>query len=140
MPFGFLFLDKMTCTPSGLYFKKMATIVLTGKVCGKAGEPAVALRTIKTKDGGEAKIASFSLNDRERCYFKNKDDNPGQFYRVEVSGYSADWVSEQLKLGTWVSVTGQPVWRQYNGQKYLDVKSAKVILAEDWKNTETEPF
>jgi single-stranded DNA-binding protein len=106
----------------------MATISLIGKVVGKAGEPAVAVREIK-----DLKIASFSVNDREYCYFKNKDDNPGQFYRVEVTGKTAEIAADRIQLGSWVSVTGQPVWRQYNGNKYLDVKNAKITLAEDRK-------
>lgn len=111
----------------------MATISLIGKVVGKKSDPAVSLKEYKGRDGSALKLASFSVNDREYCYFKNKDDNPGQFYRVEVSGRLADIATDQIKLGTWVSVTGQPVWRQYNGQKYLDVKNAKFVLAEDWK-------
>jgi hypothetical protein len=130
---------KMGCsTHSG---KSMATIVLTGKVVGKQSEPAVSLKEYKSSQGGEIKVATFSLNDREYCYFKNKDDNPGQFYRVEVTGKSAEIAVERLNLGTWVSVTGQPVWRQYNGQKFLDVKNAKITLAEDRKtSSDSEPF
>ena len=111
----------------------MATITLTGKIVGKAGDPAVSTREYKGTDGKAITVASFSVNDREYCYFKNKDDNPGQFYRVEVTGKSAEIASDRLQLGSWVAVTGQPVWRQYNGQKYLDVKNAKFVLAEDWK-------
>lgn len=114
----------------------MATISLIGKVVGKQSEPAVSMKEYKSPNGGEVKVASFSINDREYCYFKNKDDNPGQFYRIEVTGKSAEIAAERLSLGTWVSVTGQPVWRQYNGQKYLDVKNAKITLAED-RNTAT---
>lgn len=113
----------------------MATITLTGKVTGKQGEPAVAIREIK-----DLKIASFSVNDREYCYFKNKDDNPGQFYRVEVTGKGAEIAAERLQRGSWVTVTGQPVWRQYNGQKFLDVKNAKVIPCEDRKTEEVSAY
>jgi len=111
----------------------MATITLIGKVVGKAGEPAVSVKEFKSREGSGMKTAIFSINDREYCYFKNKDENPGQFYRVEVTGRFAENASDQIKLGTWVQVTGQPVWRQYNGQKYLDVKNGKYVLAEDWK-------
>lgn len=121
----------------------MATITLIGKVVGKASEPAVSLKQYKSAKGGEVKVASFSMNDREYCYFKNKDENPGQFYRIEATGIYADIASEQISLGTWLSVTGQPVWRQYNGQKYLDVKNAKIVLAGDRKpatDADSDPF
>lgn len=119
----------------------MATITLIGKVVGKAGEPAVSVKEFNGKEGKPLTIASFSVHDKEYCYFKNKDDNPGQFYRVETTGFAAERVSNQIELGTWVSVTGQPVWREYNGNKYLDVKNAKVVLAEDWKAKESaDPF
>lgn len=108
----------------------MATISLIGKVVGKASDPAVAVREIKTNNG-TMKVASFSINDRDYCYFKNKEENPGQFYRVEITGVQADIAAERLSHGSWVAVSGQPVWRQYNGQKYLDVKNAKFTLAED---------
>lgn len=111
----------------------MATINLIGKVVGKAGEPAVSLKEYGGANGSTVKVASFSVNDREYCYFKNKDDNPGQFYRIEATGRYADIASEQFELGSWVSITGQPVWRQYNGQKYLDIKNAKAMLAQDRK-------
>ena len=112
----------------------MATITLTGKIVGKAGDPAVSTREYKGGEGQTIKVATFSVNDREYCYFKNKDENPGQFYRVEATGKNAEIAADRLQLGTWVSVTGQPVWRQYNGNKYLDIKNAKFVLAEDWKN------
>jgi len=111
----------------------MATITLTGKVVGKASEPPVSVKEYQGREGAGMKLASCSINDREYCYFKNKDDNPGQFYRVEFSGRYADLAVDQLELGTWVTVVGQPVWRQYNGQKYLDVKNAKFTLAQDRK-------
>jgi single-stranded DNA-binding protein len=120
----------------------MATITLVGKVVGKAGVPAVSVKEFTTKNGTPGKLASFSLNDREYCYFKNRDDNPGQFYRVELVGRDAEIAIERIELGKWVSVTGQGVWRQYNGQKYYDVKNAKVVIAEDRKsNPESDdPF
>ena len=119
----------------------MATISLVGKVVGKAGEPAVSMKEINGKEGAVIKIASFSLNDKEYCYFKNKEDNPGQFYRVEVNGRMADIAEERVSLGTWVSVSGQPIWRQWNGQKYLDVKNAKFTIVEDRKTApESDPF
>jgi hypothetical protein len=116
----------------------MATITLTGKVVGKASEPAVSMREYKGREGGEIKVASCSINDREYCYFKNKDDNPGQFYRVEFTGRYADLASDQLELGTWITVVGQPIWRQYNGQKFLDVKNAKFTLAQDRKTAASD--
>lgn len=116
----------------------MATISLTGKVVGKAGTPAVSMREINGKNGSTIKIASFSVNDREYAYFKNKEDNPGQFYRVEVTGPAADIANERLELGSWVSVTGQAVWRQYNGEKYFDVKNARIVPVQD-RNTASAP-
>jgi len=120
----------------------MATITLTGKVVGKASEPAVSIKELKGQTGGNMKLASCSILDREYCYFKNKDDNPGQFYRVEFSGRYAELAGDQLELGLWVTVVGQPVWRQYNGQKYLDVKNAKFTVAQDRKTSsgDSEPF
>lgn len=110
----------------------MAMVSITGKVVGKQSEPAVSVREAK-----DLKIASFSVLDRQYAYFKNKDDNPGQFYRVEVTGRSAEYLAENLKHGTWVSVTGQGVWREYNGQKYYDIKNSVVTQCEDRK-TATE--
>lgn len=119
----------------------MASISLTGKVVGKAGEPAVTIKEISGKEGSSMTIASFSMLDKANPYFKNKDDNPGQFYRVEVLGKPAEFAAERLSLGSWVSVTGQPVWRQWNGQKYLDVKNSQIIFCEDRKTaTESDPF
>lgn len=119
----------------------MATISLTGKVVGKAGSPAVSIREVNGKNGSTMKIASFSINDREYCYFKNKEDNPGQFYQVEVTGPAAEIAADRIELGTWLSVTGQAIWRTYNGKKYFDVKNARLVFAEDRKPSQAdEPF
>lgn len=104
----------------------MASLSLFAKVVGKNGESPVSL-----KQGKDYTIASFSVKDNTYCYFKNKDDNPGQFYRCEVIGKQALIVSERLKRGDRVGVTGQPVWREYNGTKYLDVKNCQVTFLED---------
>lgn len=106
----------------------MASISLSGKLVGKKSDPAVALRQI-----GELPIAEFSMLDTDYCYFKNKDDNPGQFYKVAVAGKNASWLAENLTHGSRVTVHGQPVWREYNGQKYLDVKNARVVSMDDRK-------
>ncbi|MFZ9315671.1 MAG: single-stranded DNA-binding protein [Candidatus Nanopelagicaceae bacterium] len=104
----------------------MATISLAGKVVGKNGESAVSL-----KEGKDYTIASFSIKDSSYCYFKNKDDNPGQFYRCEVIGKQASIAAQRLERGHRVAVTGQTVWREYNGTKYLDVKNCQVTFLED---------
>lgn len=106
----------------------MASISLTGKIVGKKSDPAVTLKKI-----GDLSIAEFSMMDTDYCYFKNKDDNPGQFYKVSVTGKSAEWLAENLTHGSKVGAHGQPVWREYNGQKFLDVKQARVVLLEDRK-------
>lgn len=106
----------------------MASISLTGKTVGKKSDPVCTLKKI-----GDLSIAEFSMMDTDYCYFKNKDDNPGQFYKVSVTGKSAEWLAENLNHGSKVGVHGQPVWREYNGQKFLDVKQARVVLLEDRK-------
>lgn len=105
----------------------MATIALAGKVVGKNGESPVSL-----KEGKDYTIASFSIKDNTYCYFKNKDDNPGQFYRCEVLGKQATLATERLKRGDRVAVSGHPVWREYNGNKYLDVKNCQITFMEDF--------
>ena len=106
----------------------MAAISISGKIVGKKTDPAVTLRQI-----GELSIAEFSVLDAQYCYFKNKDDNPGQFYKVAVTGKSATWLAENLTHGSKVAVHGQPVWREYNGTKFLDVKNASVVPMDDRK-------
>jgi len=110
------------------WVNKMATIALAGKVVGKAGEPAVSLKQAK-----DVTIASFSIKDNTYCYFKNKDDNPGQFYRCEVVGKQAQLAADRLNRGDRVAVTGQPVWREWNGSKLLDVKNCQLTFLEDSK-------
>ena len=106
----------------------MASISLSGKLVGKKSDPAVALRK-----AGDISIAEFSVMDTDYCYFKNKDDNPGQFYKVSVASKSAEWLAENLTHGSKVTVHGQPVWREYNAQKFLDVKNARVVSMDDRK-------
>jgi len=114
----------------------MASIALAGKVVGKAGESPVSI-----KEGKDYTIASFSVKDSSYCYFKNKDDNPGQFYRCEVLGKQATLAAERLKRGDRVAVFGQTVWREYNGSKYLDVKNCQVTFMEDFaKSVDEMPF
>jgi len=109
----------------------MASISLSGKIVGKKSEPAIALKKI-----GDLSIAEFSMMDSDFCYFKNQDDNPGQFYKVSVASKAADWIAENLTHGSKVAVHGQPIWREYNGTKYLDVKNARVVSLEDRKPAE----
>ena len=106
----------------------MASITVSGPIVGKKSEPAVALRQI-----GDFSSAEFSVLDTEFAYFKNKDDNPGQFYKVSVTSKNAPWLAENLTHGDRVTVHGQPVWREYNGNKLLDVKNARVVLMGDRK-------
>ena len=108
----------------------MASISISGKVVGKKSDPAVALRQI-----GELSIAEFSVLDTDYCYFKNKEDNPGQFYKVAVASKAATWLAENLTHGSKVTVHGQPVWREYNGTKFLDVKNARVVSMDDRKTS-----
>jgi len=117
---------------------EMATISIAGKVVGKTGESAVSL-----KQGKDYTIASFSVKDNDYCYFKNKDENPGQFYRCEVIGKQATLAAERLNRGDRIAVCGQPVWREYNGNKYLDVKNCRLTFMEDSREAKTtvdEPF
>lgn len=119
----------------------MATISLIGKVVCKDGEPPVSVKEFKSKDGSTIKIGSFSMLDTQRCYHKTKDDNPGQFYRVEVTGRDVDIASDRLRKGIYVNVVGQAVWRQYNGSKFFDVKNSTFTVAEDWKtSSDSDPF
>ena len=104
----------------------MAIMSLAGKVVGKNGESPVSL-----KQGDNYAIASFSLRDNAYCYFKNKDENPGQFYRCEVVGKQATLAAERLNRGDRVAVAGQPVWREYNGNKYLDIKNCQLTFLEE---------
>ena len=111
----------------------MASISISGKIVGKKSDPAVALRQI-----GELSIAEFSVLDTDYCYFKNKDDNPGQFYKCSVTSKAAPWLAENLTHGSKVTVHGQPVWREYDGKKFLDIKNARVIAMDDRKNSTDE--
>lgn len=110
----------------------MATLSIAGKVVGKDGTSPVSL-----KQGKDYTIASFSVRDSTYCYFKNKDDNPGQFYRCEVIGKQATLAAERLQRGDYVAVTGQSVWRQYNGNKYLDMKNCQLTFLADPRDTAT---
>ena len=108
----------------------MASITVSGPIVGKKSEPAVALRQYDNFASAE-----FSVLDYEFSYFKNKDDNPGQFYKVSVTSKNAAWVAENLNHGSMVTVHGQPVWREYNGKKYLDIKNARVVPMEPRKTS-----
>ena len=99
----------------------MAQVNISGTVVCKQGESPVTLKTF----GESYTVAEFSVRDTE--YFYSKDDpKPGQFYKVQVGGKSAEYVAEKLERGDFVSVTGQLVQREYNGKTYLDVKDARV--------------
>lgn len=110
----------------------MAFLNASGKVVCKEGDSPVSL-----KQGDNYTIASFSLRDQTYCYFKNKDDNPGQFFRCEVTGKQATLAAERLKRGDRVSVVGQAVWRQYNGNKFLDIKNCQITFLEDNRETKS---
>lgn len=119
----------------------MAAISITGKIVGKPNSPAVTLKEVKTANGDVLTIANFSVLDRDRVYFKNKEDNPGQFFNVEVIGRDAVYAAENYALGMYVTVYGQPVWRQYNGQKYMDIKNSRSYITGDRKTSdESEMF
>lgn len=112
---------------------KMATLTASGPVCGgKQGQPAVSL-----KEGDNYAIATFSVRDSEYAYFKNKEDNPGQFFRCEVVGKQASIVADRLKKGDMVAVTGQAVWSLYNGQKLMNLKNCRVTFLEDRRETKS---
>lgn len=109
----------------------MASITLLGKVTCKEGTPPVTLKELPSRDGGASvKIAFFSIRDTQYAYFKDKDDNPGQFYRCEVMGKLAEQAQDRLERGDYVGVTGQPVWRQYNDKKILDVRNCILTFIE----------
>jgi single-stranded DNA-binding protein len=110
----------------------MASGTIAGRVTGKTGEPVVSLR-----DNGNFQAATFSVLDNEYAWFKNKEDNPGQFWRCEVTGKQAQIVSDRLQRGDKVSVTGQLVIRQWNDKKMVDIKNARVTFLED-KREESE--
>ena len=103
----------------------MAQINISGTVTGREGEAAVTLKTL----GESYQVAEFSVRDTEYFYHKG-DDKPGQFYRVQVGGKSAEYIAEKLERGDFVSVTGQLVQRPYEGKNgkgiALDVKDARV--------------
>ena len=99
----------------------MAQINISGTVVCKQGDQAVTLKTL----GNDYTIAEFSVRDTEYFYYKG-DDKPGQFYKVQVGGKSAEIVADRLERGDFVSVTGQLVQRVYNDKIYLDVKDARV--------------
>lgn len=110
---------------------RMATICFLGKVTCKEGTEAVTFKELPTKDGSSTlKIASFSARDTQYAYFKNKEDNPGQFYRCEVTGKLAEQAQERLKRGDYVGVSGQAVWRQYNDKKILDIKNCALTFVD----------
>jgi single-stranded DNA-binding protein len=115
----------------------MANIQITGKVTGREGESPVTVRQAK-----DVTIASFNVRDTDYAYFKNKDDNPGQFYHCEVVGRQATIVAERINRGDDVTVYGQPVWRQYQGKKFLDIKNCRVqfIGGSAKKDSDSDPF
>lgn len=109
----------------------MAQVNLSGTVVCKQGEPAVTLKTL----GESYTIAEFSVRDSEYFYSK-EDPKPGQFYKVQVGGKAAEFLPDRLERGDFVAVTGQLVQREYNGQRYLDVKDARVN--QPWKERKDE--
>lgn len=108
----------------------MASLNLLGPVTCKEGTPPVTLKELPSRDGNPVMLASFSIRDTQYAYFKDKDDNPGQFYRCEVVGKLAQQAFERLQRGDYVGVTGQPVWRQYNDKKILDVKNCTLTFIQ----------
>lgn len=109
----------------------MASITLLGKVTCKEGTPPVTFKELPSKDGSSTvKLASFSIRDTQYAYFKDRDENPGQFYRCEVMGKLAEQAQDRLNRGDYVGVTGQPVWRQYNDKKILDVRNCSLTFIE----------
>lgn len=108
----------------------MAQVNLSGTVVCKQGDPAVTVKTL----GNDYTIAEFSIRDTEYFYSK-EDPKPGQFYKVQVGGKAAEFLPDRLERGDFVSVTGQLVQREYNGQRYLDVKDARVNQPYKERNT-----
>jgi single-stranded DNA-binding protein len=104
----------------------MATISIAGPVTGREGEPAV---TVKTFENGDS-IATFSVADRQRVPGKPGQERQGQFYRCEVRGPIVNIVSERLKRGSVVAVSGQLVQRTWNDKLMLDVKYANVTFLD----------
>lgn len=124
----------------------MAEVSAYGRVTCKTGEKAYTLR-----EGEKYSFLTFSLLDSKptKNFFKDPDDNPGQFYQVEVTGkkYCA-YLSEQIEKGRIVAITGQAVWSRYNDKKYLTVKNSQVTFldwhllkaAEEAKTSTEDPF
>lgn len=99
----------------------MATITASGTVIGRDGEPVVQKKVL----GNDFTIYEFSIVDTEYYGGKKKDDK-GQFYKVQVTGKSGEYLEESLEKRDFVSVTGQLVQREYNDRLYLDIKNARV--------------
>lgn len=90
------------------------------------------------RQGDNYTIASFSVKDQYYNYFKNKEDNPGQFYRCEVTGKQATIAHERIQRGDMVSVSAEGVWRLYDGKKIFDLKNSRITFLEKTQNRETK--
>jgi len=122
----------------------MAEVSAYGRVTCKQGEQAFSLR-----EGEKYAFLTFSLLDAKptKSFFKNPEDNPGQFFQVEVTGKKyCSYLAEHIKQGRIVNVTGQAVWSRYNDKKYLTVKNSQVtfldwhLLKDDTEDENSDPF
>lgn len=100
----------------------MARISISGTVC--AGREGTAVST-RTTDKGLT-FANFSVADLEYVPTRQGEEKRGQFYSCEVVGKSAEIAAERLEKGSFISVTGQLVQREYNGKTYYEVKNAVI--------------
>lgn len=122
----------------------MAEVSAYGRVTCKEGAEPFSIR-----EGEKYSFLTFSVLDAKptKNFFKDPDDNPGQFYKVEVTGkkYCA-YLADQLRKDRIVAVTGQAVWSKYKDQRYLTIKNSEVtfldwhLLKDDKVDTTDDPF
>ena len=113
----------------------MAQATVSGTVVCKEGQSPVTIRELTPS----YKVAEFSVRDTEYFYYKG-DDKPGQFYSVQVTGKQAEFLSDRIERGDFVSVTGQLVQRVWKDKVYLDVKDARVNQPYKETSSSSSPF
>ena len=104
----------------------MANTTVSGHIVCKEGSPAYQLR-----EGDNYCFLTFSVLDRQstKSYFKTTEDNPGQFWKCEVSGKKyCQYLLEQIRKDRFVTVNGQAVWRKYNDKKFVELKNCSITL------------
>ena len=118
----------------------MAQITLSGTVCGSRNGSAVSTR----KTEGGLTFATFSVADLEYVPTRQGEEKRGQFYQVEVAGKAAEIAADRLNQGSFISVSGQLVQREYKEKLYYEVKNARLTYPPKGKgaagNDEEVPF